>query len=119
VTEESRVSRTPSEEVSAPTDTNEDGSGRERRSQPVVMTCSGCTSQWTGAGRAHCAAEGCHRTFTGVTAFEQHRGAISEGAPRGFCHDPVSLGMVERKPNLWGAPAMTPEQIDKVWGDKQ
>lgn len=94
------------------------GSAGERRVQPVAITCSGCTAEWTGLGKAHCSAEGCHRTFTSVSGFERHRGPISEGAPRGFCPNPSSLGLVERVGGLWGAPAMTREQIEKAWPKK-
>lgn len=98
------------EGASAAQDAGDAGSARERTAQPVAITCSGCTAKWSGVTRAHCS--GCHRTFTGVSAFDRHR---EDGA----CLDPASLGMVERDGGLWGAPAMTPEQIDAVWGDKR
>ncbi len=116
MTEESREVVWPFEEAQTGKDTGDTGSGREASAQRGAITCSGCTAKWTGLGRAHCSS--CHMTYTGISAFEQHRGAISEGAPRGFCHDPVSLGMVEREPNLWGSPAMTREQIEKAWPKK-
>jgi len=89
------------------------GSVSERSSQPVALTCSGCTSEWTGLGRAHCAAKGCHRTFSGVSAFDRHRDP--NAGEHGACLDPVSVGLVEREGGLWGAPAMTREQIEKAW----
>lgn len=71
------------------------------------LTCGRCPSTWSGLSRAHCSA--CHLTFTGITAFDRHR---SDGG----CASPVDLGMVLREGGIWGAPAMTPEQIDEVWG---
>jgi hypothetical protein len=72
------------------------------------LTCGGCLSTWSGLGRAHCGVGGCHRTFTGVTAFDRHRSS-------GGCANPVDLGMVLRDGGIWGAPAMTPEQAAEIW----
>ena len=80
----------------------------ERKPAPL-LTCGGCSSTWSGLGRAHCGVGGCHRTFTGVTAFDRHRGA------KGECLDPATLGMVLREGGLWGAPALTPEQAAEIW----
>jgi len=33
--------------------------------------CNGCVNRWGGHGTCHCAK--CHRTFTGLTAFDKHR----------------------------------------------
>lgn len=71
------------------------------------LTCGGCPSTWTGLSRAHCSA--CHLTFTGVSAFDRHRGADGE------CLLPPNLGMVLREGGIWGAPAMTPEQAAEIW----
>ena len=46
---------------------------------------SRCGSRWSGYNTAHCAR--CHRTFTGVAAFDAHK-------PVQGCIDPVELGMV-------------------------
>ena len=37
---------------------------------PTWITCGGCGG-WTGLSTCHCSA--CHRTFTGITAFDVHR----------------------------------------------
>lgn len=89
------------------------GSASERRAQPVAITCSGCAAEWTGLGKAHCS--GCHTSFTGISAFDRHRETGGEDEPHGFCHDPSAVGLVERESGVWGAPAMTREQIEKAW----
>ncbi len=35
------------------------------------FACNGCKNWWTGLTAAHCS--GCHRTLTGVYAFDMHR----------------------------------------------
>lgn len=44
--------------------------------------------------QAHCTI--CHRTFGGVTGFDQHR-------HNGACHNPINLGMIERD-GIWRNP---------------
>ncbi len=46
-----------------------------------------CGTRWSGSNTCHCAATACHRTFTGVGAFDAHRRG-------GGCADPATLGMV-------------------------
>ena len=36
-----------------------------------AITCARCDNWWTGLQSCHCGA--CHRTFTGVYAFDMHR----------------------------------------------
>jgi len=58
-----------------------------------------CKSWWTGGERSH--ASCCHRTFSSLSAFDQHRKG-------GRCNDPTTVGLVARqKPYgmLWGWPA--------------
>ena len=58
-----------------------------------------CGKWWTGAERSH--ASCCHRTFSSLSAFEQHRKGLR-------CNDPAEVGLVAReKPfgTLWGWPA--------------
>jgi hypothetical protein len=58
-----------------------------------------CGSWWSGAERSH--ASCCHRTFSSLSAFDQHRKGLR-------CNDPESVGLVAReKPygTLWGWPA--------------
>lgn len=74
---------------------------------PVLLSCSGCPSRWSGLARAHCS--GCHLTFTGVSAFDRHRSS------EGTCLLPPDLGMVLRDGGLWGAPALSPEEAAEIW----
>ncbi len=46
-----------------------------------------CGVRWAGSNTCHCGAPGCHRTFTGVSAFDLHRRG-------GQCADPATVGMV-------------------------
>ncbi|QCX81203.1 hypothetical protein C9F11_38100 [Streptomyces sp. YIM 121038] len=58
-----------------------------------------CGSWWTGAERSHCG--GCCRTFSSLTAFDQHRKG-------GRCNNPATIALAARqKPHgtLWGWPA--------------
>lgn len=58
-----------------------------------------CGFWWTGAERSH--ASCCHRTFSSLSAFDQHRKGLR-------CNPPESVGLVAReKPfgTLWGWPA--------------
>lgn len=48
-----------------------------------------CGVRWTGLHTSHCGAHGCHRTFSGITAFDRHQ------TPEG-CQDPARLGMAPR-----------------------
>jgi hypothetical protein len=71
---------------------------------PRWITCNGCDHRWTGLSACHCAA--CHRTFTGIRAFDIHRTG-------GHCNDPVTL--VNRN----GAPRLVPaaRQHWTGWGE--
>ena len=53
--------------------------------------CGGCTARWTGARMCHCT--GCHRTFTGITVFDQHQ-------TTGGCRMPRAL--TEVRPGVYG-----------------
>lgn len=58
-----------------------------------------CGSWWTGAERSH--ASCCCRTFSSLSAFDQHRKG-------GRCNEPAAVGLAVRtKPfgTLWGWPA--------------
>lgn len=52
------------------------------------MTCRPTCIQ-PSPSNAHCAADGCHRTFGGITGFDRHRRG-------GECLDPAGLGMHPR-----------------------
>jgi hypothetical protein len=58
---------------------------------PIV--CRDCRASWYGGAMAHCAT--CHKTFGGVTGFDEHR-------KNGHCVIPE--GMQEVRPGVWGRP---------------
>lgn len=58
--------------------------------------CAGCDSRWGGLGRAHGSC--CHRTYSGITAFDAHRKG-------GVCNLPGDVGLVRRDDGIWGYPA--------------
>ena len=68
-----------------------------------------CGAWWTGLGRAHCPADGCHRTFSCDSAADKHRvGAF--GVDR-RCVDPATVGLVARQMPwgvMWGWPSPEP-----------
>jgi len=82
---------------------------------PRWITCGRYRAHWTGLGTTHCS--GCHRTFTGVTAFDIHRRG-------GQCHDPATVLDRNGEPRLvpvtrrywigWGQPGQ-----DTRWDDDQ
>lgn len=72
----------------------------------TAITCGGCPSTWTAPGAAHCAAQGCHQTFTSVGLFDRHRSPV--GA-HGSCREPLAIGL-EFRDGMWRGPAMTDEQ---------
>lgn len=74
------------------------------------FTCGGCDESWTGWGRAHCAAPGCHRTFNTVVLFDRHRNHTVD-PPR--CVDPAELGMRLIK-GIWFGKELSDEQKAKL-----
>jgi hypothetical protein len=56
-----------------------------RNHADLPHTCS-CGARWSGTNTCHCGNTGCHRTFTGLSAFDRHRSG-------GTCNDPAALGM--------------------------
>lgn len=49
------------------------GFGRATLAKEVVkLTCGGCDAVWTGPGRCHHCADGCHLTFGGRVNFDSH-----------------------------------------------
>lgn len=94
------------------------GAGRNR--YPSATAGCRCGAQWGGLNTAHCSAEGCHRTFTSVAAFDAHRvgpwGVDRRGQKRrmpGYadgtrhCADPTTVGLVDagRAYPCWGFPS--------------
>ena len=70
-----------------------------------AIPCS-CGAWWTGLGRSHCAAAGCHRTFSCDSAADKHR--IGTFGTDRRCAHPTDVGLVARsKPygDLWGWPS--------------
>lgn len=70
-----------------------------------------CGVTWSGFNRSHCGAGGCHRTFTGTTAFDAHRrdGACAENL--------AEIGLVPRG-ELWGYPEMTEAEKRDRFGSR-
>lgn len=63
--------------------------------QPAI-TCPRCPAVWTGTSICHCGA--CHRTFSGIKLFDNHRRG-------GRCTDPVDQRNVLRcEAGVWRYP---------------
>ncbi len=96
--------------------TNQDQPKRE----PTWITCR-CGARWTALGVAHCAADGCHQTFSGPAAFDQHR---SSAGPHGSCQRPADLvnsrgeRLLFLRDGIWRAPEMTEEDKAARFGRK-
>ena len=76
------------------------------RNTERVISCGGCTQKWSGRNRSHCAAPGCHRTFSGESAADKHR-VGAHGVDR-RCADPAKVGLIAREYQLgtvWGWPS--------------
>ncbi len=64
----------------------------EPQTLPIgAITCP-CGAWWTGLGRAHCAAPGCHRTFSTDSAADKHR--VGKFGVDRRCADPATVGLV-------------------------
>lgn len=66
-----------------------------------------CGARWGGHNVSHCTS--CHRTFSAVSTFDEHRN-------RKGCADPESLGMVllvGRVYDCWGHRA--PDELPLAW----
>lgn len=77
-----------------------------------------CQRWWTGTGRAHCAAAGCHRTFSCESAAERHR-VGTPGVDR-RCVDPASVGLAAREMPFgvlwsWPSPAASVDRGRLGW----
>ncbi len=73
---------------------------------PLPWACT-CGARWSGASTAHCGA--CHHTFTGVSAFDQHR-------RHGECVYPPAAGLVLRDRTgytAWGLPGEFPAHLHR------
>lgn len=74
-----------------------------------MTRCQTCDRTWNGLAEAHCAAAGCHRHFTTVTAFDLHR--VGPGDDR-RCADPATLVRGDGKPRL----SVVLRASGDVWG---
>lgn len=65
--------------------------------------CGRCTNRWSGRNTMHCG--GCHQTFTGLTAFDQHRTGNHAHGTR-TCLQPQNAGLTRtnRAYPCWGQP---------------
>lgn len=66
----------------------------------MPITCSGCSSEWSGVNRCHCSK--CHITWGGLTSFDQHRKGKK-------CQTPQSLGLTDNGRGVWVSDYMGPE----------
>jgi hypothetical protein len=74
--------------------------------RPAAAITHTCGAWWTGVSRAHCPAEGCHRTFSCDSAADKHR-VGTFGADR-RCANPAEVGLVARAMPfgvMWGWPS--------------
>lgn len=80
------------------------GSGDGRNRSPSLTAECSCGAQWGGLLTAHCS--GCHRTYTGLTAFDRHRDGSHARSTR-HCRDPWDVGLVDanRAYSCWGFPS--------------
>lgn len=92
-----------------------------RQARPATLiTCGGCDATWTAQGAAHCAASGCHRTFSAAGLFDKHRSTPGE---HGRCLDPATLtardgsALFEFRDGMWRGPEMTDEAKAARFGD--
>lgn len=70
-----------------------------------MPSCGGCQGTWTGTAKAHCS--GCHRTFSGISAFDAHR-------VRSSCADPSTRDLIEVD-GIWrSSESFDPTSIGRV-----
>lgn len=75
---------------------------------PQINRC-GCGNTWTGRNVSHCGR--CHRTFTGVASFDDHRSGKKPHKGKGFyrpggtCYDPAQTGQKQNAKGNWGFPS--------------
>lgn len=72
-----------------------------------INTCSRCRARWTAREACHC--DGCHHTFSSITAFDAHRRA-------GTCRTPQEAGLVllDRAYPCYGSPV---RETTEPWFD--
>jgi hypothetical protein len=79
----------------------------ERNTMTNFVVCGGCGSRWTGLSVCH--AKCCHRTFSSLSGFDQHR----VGAQ---CCDPKTRGLVPISRLHWSGFGRAGD--DERWGDE-
>jgi len=73
---------------------------------PLAIRHGTCGTWWTGANRSHCS--NCHRTFSGLSAFDAHQRGWASGTP---CPDPAERGLIavpKKFGELWSWPPREP-----------
>ncbi len=74
----------------------------------IDAKCPDCGATWTGHNVSHC--RNCHRTFTGVASFDDHRAGKKPHKGKGFyrpggeCYDPAMTGQQLNDKGRWGFP---------------
>lgn len=93
-----------------------DGKGEQipraqNRAPAAPFTCGGCDNTWTGQTFCHC--KGCHRTFSGLGVFDEHR----KGGDR--CLDPTTITKTpghQDARGIWRGPEISDEaKIKAGW----
>ncbi len=63
--------------------------------------CNGCDATWTGLAMTHCAADGCHETFSTLRNFDAH---LKSWGERTIHRDPTEVGLVKGQRGYWTLP---------------
>lgn len=107
-----RESRVGASENPAPTESpapTPESRSRASHAGEKPYSCGGCTTRWSGGGRAHCS--GCHLTWNTATLFDRHRRLRGE---QGICLDPTTMttpdGPLRLLNGVWNGPEM-PEGV--------
>jgi hypothetical protein len=81
---------------------------RARKHGPEWVVCATCKARWTGLSACHCTGEGCHRTFTSISAFDKHR--TDSHVTGRYCLDPAAAGLVPVTKRYWSGWALPGER---------
>ena len=90
---------------------------RASRAGEKPYSCGGCTTRWSGIGRAHCS--GCHITFATATLFDRHRRLRGEDST---CLDPATIetkdGPLRLRGDVWFGPEMPADALARMRADQ-